>query len=77
MLSIKPKADYCQDKYITGIIRKDIPIRLMIEIWLGVVEAVINPSKLTELGLTPKDGFSAVISVMLEGLLTAEGRSKP
>jgi AcrR family transcriptional regulator len=60
-----------------GIIRKDIPIRLIIEIWLGVVEAVINPSKLTELRLTPKAGFSAVVSVMLEGLLTAEGRSKP
>ena len=60
-----------------GIIRKDIPMRLIIEIWLGVVEAVINPSKLTELGLTPKAGFSAVTSVILEGLMTAEGRSKP
>ncbi len=59
-----------------GIIRKDIPTRLMIEIWLGVVEAIMNPEKLTELGLTPKAGFSAVISVVLEGLLTAEGRSE-
>jgi AcrR family transcriptional regulator len=60
-----------------GIIRKDIPVRLMIEVWLGVVQAVMNPTKLTELDLTPKAGFSAVISVMLEGLLTVEGRSKP
>ena len=60
-----------------GIIRKDIPMRLIIEVWLGVVQAVMNPRKLTELDLTPKAGFSAVISVMLEGLLTAKGRSKP
>ena len=60
-----------------GIIRKDIPIRLIIEIWLGVVQAVMNPNKLTELDLTPKAGFSAVISVIMEGLMTAEGRSKP
>ena len=60
-----------------GIIRKDIPMRLIIEVWLGVVQAVMNPRKLTELDLTPKAGFSAVISVMLEGLLTSKGRSKP
>ncbi len=59
-----------------GIIRKDIPIRLMIEIWLGVVQAMMNPEKLIELGLTPKAGFSAIISVVLEGLMTPEGRSK-
>ena len=59
-----------------GIIRKDIPIRLIIETWLGVVEAIMNPEKLTELNLTPEEGFSAVISVILKGLMTAEGRSK-
>jgi AcrR family transcriptional regulator len=59
-----------------GIIRKDIPIRLIIETWLGVVEAIMNPEKLTELNLTPEEGFSAVISVILKGLMTAEGRAK-
>ena len=59
-----------------GIIRKDIPIRLMIEIWLGVVQTMMNPEKLIELDLTPKAGFSAIISVILEGLMTPEGRSK-
>lgn len=59
-----------------GIIRKDIPIRLIIETWLGVVEAIMNPEKLTELNLTPEEGFSTVISVILKGLMTAEGRAK-
>jgi len=59
-----------------GIIRKDIPIRLIIEIWLGVVQAIMNPEKLTELDLTPEQGFSAIISVILKGLMTAEGRAK-
>ncbi len=59
-----------------GIIRKDIPTRLIIEIWLGVVQSIMNPEKLTELDLTPKEGFSAIISVILKGLMTAEGRAK-
>ena len=59
-----------------GIIRKDIPTKLIIEIWLGVVQAIMNPGKLPELGLTPKAGFSAIISVIFEGLMTPEGRSK-
>src|SRR5215468_4730140 len=33
-----------------GIIRKDIPAKLMIEILLGATEAIVNPSKMAELG---------------------------
>ena len=58
-----------------GIIRKDIPTRLMIEMLVGVTEAIMNPPKMTELGLTPQSGYVSVVSVMLEGLLTEKGRS--
>lgn len=58
-----------------GIIRKDIPTRLMIEMLVGVTEAIMNPPKMAELGLTPKTGYLSVISVILEGLLTEKGRS--
>jgi AcrR family transcriptional regulator len=61
----------------SGIFRKDIPTRLMIEMLLGMTEAIVNPVKLAELGLTPRTGYSSVISVILEGLLTAKGRSIP
>lgn len=59
-----------------GIIRKDLPTRLMVEILVGATEAIMNPAKITELGLTPKSGYRSVISVILEGLLTEKGRSK-
>jgi hypothetical protein len=59
-----------------GIIRKDFSTRLMIEMLVGVTEAIVNPAKLGELGLTPRDGYLSVVTVMLEGLLTEKGRSK-
>jgi AcrR family transcriptional regulator len=58
-----------------GIIRKDIPIRLMIEMLVGVTESIMNPPKMAELGLTPKTGYVSVVTVMLEGLLTEKGRA--
>lgn len=58
-----------------GIIRKDIPTRLMIEMLVGVTEAIMNPPKMAELGLTPQIGYLSVVTVMLEGLLTEKGRS--
>ena len=59
-----------------GLIRSDTPVHLLIEILLGAVEAVINPPRLAELGLSPKCGFTAIVSVILEGALTPEGRRK-
>jgi AcrR family transcriptional regulator len=59
-----------------GIIRKDVPSKLMIEILLSVTEAIMNPPKMAELGLTPKTGFSAIITVVLEGVMTDAARSK-
>jgi AcrR family transcriptional regulator len=58
-----------------GIIRKDIPPRLIIEILLGATQAMLNPPKMAELNLTPKTGFSAIITVILQGALTDAGRS--
>jgi len=53
----------------TGMVRKDIPAKLIIEILLGAVQAIMNPPKIEALGLTPKSGFSAIITVVLEGAL--------
>jgi hypothetical protein len=46
----------------------------MIETLLGAVQAIMNPSKMTELGLTPAAGYAAIITVILEGVLTEKGR---
>src|SRR5262245_9624183 len=59
-----------------GLIRKDIPVHLIIEILLGAVEAIINPPRLAELELSVKSGITTIISVILEGALTQEGRMK-
>jgi AcrR family transcriptional regulator len=59
-----------------GLIRSDIAIPVLIEIFLGTVDAVMNPAKVTELDLTPSSAFSAIISVILEGVLTPRGRAK-
>jgi len=58
----------------TGMVRKDLPAKVMIEILLGAVQAIVNPAKVEELGLTPKTGFGSVITVVLEGVLTQKGR---
>jgi AcrR family transcriptional regulator len=59
-----------------GIIRKDMATRLMIEMLVGMTEAIVNPAKMAELGLTPESGYLSVVTVMLEGLLTEKGRAK-
>jgi TetR/AcrR family transcriptional regulator, cholesterol catabolism regulator len=59
-----------------GPIRRDIPAELMIEILIGAVNAIINPQRMAELGLTPKTGFAHIISVFLEGVLVRPRRRK-
>ena len=58
----------------TGMVRKDLPAELMIEILLAAVQAIVNPAKVEELGLTPKTGFASVVKVVLEGVITRKGR---
>ncbi len=59
-----------------GLIRKDIPLHVAIEILIGTTEAIVNPAKVMELELTPGKAFSAVIAVFLEGMITAKGRQR-
>ncbi len=59
-----------------GIIRRDVPTRMMIEILLSATEAIVNPAKMAELDLTPKTGFGTIITVILEGVLTEKGRAR-
>ncbi len=47
-----------------GVIRDDISVEMVVEIFLGAIQAIVNPQKLLELGLSPKEGFSAIITVV-------------
>src|SRR6476469_3152450 len=57
----------------TGMVRKDIPAKLMIEILLTMVQGIMNPPKMKELGMTPKEGFTGIIEIVLKGALTRKG----
>jgi AcrR family transcriptional regulator len=60
-----------------GMVRKDLPPRLAVEILLGAIQAIVNPAKLAELGQTPQDTVPAILSVVLDGILTPAGRKNP
>jgi AcrR family transcriptional regulator len=57
-----------------GMVRKDIPANLIIEILLAMVQAIMNPQKMEELGMMPKEGYTGILKVVLEGALTPKGR---
>jgi TetR/AcrR family transcriptional regulator, cholesterol catabolism regulator len=59
-----------------GMIRNDVPEKLMIEFLIGAADAVVNPQKLTELGLTARAAFTEIIILFLEGAMTEHGRMK-
>jgi hypothetical protein len=42
----------------------------------GAAQAIANPPRLAELGLSPKTAITAILSLILEGKLTPEGRRK-
>jgi len=57
-----------------GMVRKDVPAKLMIEILLAMVQAIMNPAKMEELEMMPKEGFAGILKIVLEGALTPKGR---
>jgi AcrR family transcriptional regulator len=60
----------------TGFIRKDIPVKLLNEIILGAARAVTRSPIADELDLTPKAIMSALMTVVLEGVLIRKGAQK-
>lgn len=57
-----------------GMIRRDISTDLIIEILLGATEALVNPEKLSQLGVSAKTCISSIITIFLEGTVTDKGR---
>ena len=57
-----------------GMVRKDVPARLIIEILLAMVQSIMNPPKMEELGMMPKEGYTGILKIVLEGALTPKGR---
>jgi AcrR family transcriptional regulator len=57
-----------------GMVRKDVPAKLIIEILLAMIQSIMNPAKMEELGMMPKEGFAGILKIVLEGALTPKGR---
>jgi len=57
-----------------GMVRKDVPTRLIIKILLAMVQSIMNPPKMEELGMVPKEGYAGILKIVLEGALTPKGR---
>jgi AcrR family transcriptional regulator len=58
----------------TGTVRKDVPPKLIVEILLAMVQAIMNPAKMEELRMMPREGFAGILKIVLEGTLTPKGR---
>jgi TetR/AcrR family transcriptional regulator, cholesterol catabolism regulator len=65
-----------QDGRKAGMIRRDIPATMMIEMLLGAVDSIVNPTKMGELGSTPKVAFYQIITIFLEGVVIKGGSGK-
>jgi AcrR family transcriptional regulator len=57
-----------------GMVRRDVPTKLIIEILLAMVQSIMNPQKMEELGMMPKEGYTGILKIVLEGALTSKGR---
>jgi len=57
-----------------GMVRKDVPARLIIEVLLATVQSIMNPAKMEELGMMPQEGYAGILKIVLEGALTSKGR---
>src|SRR5438094_3254352 len=53
-----------------GMVRKDVPAKLTIEILLAIVQAIMTPLKMEELGMTPKEGFAGILKIIPQGVMT-------
>jgi AcrR family transcriptional regulator len=58
-----------------GLIRKDIPVNLIIEILIGAANAIMNPEKLEGMGLTVQNAGLSVIRIILQGALTQKAKN--
>ena len=58
----------------SGMVRDDVPVKMIIEVLLAATSAIMNPAKLDDLKLTPRQGYSAILEIVLGGVLTNKGR---
>lgn len=58
-----------------GAIRRDIPKKIIVQIFLALAESIMTPEKMLELGITPRKGFDYIFAAVLGGIQTEGGHS--
>ena len=53
----------------TGVVRKDIPVKLVVEMVLSAVRSIVNPEKIVEMKMSPQAAISAIVAVILNGVV--------
>jgi len=59
-----------------GVIRKDLDVRFMTNLWLHVVSSMLTPQTMMDLNMTPKDFFEKLLSFLMTGILTEKARKR-
>lgn len=60
----------------SGLIRADLPPKLIMEVMLGLIQVILNPQKVTELNLTPQTALIQTLSIVLNGVFASERAPK-
>lgn len=60
----------------SGLIRADLPPKLILEVMLGLIQIILNPQKVTELNLTPQTALAQTLSIVLNGVFASERAPK-
>lgn len=55
-------------------IRRDVSIEVMLGMLGGAADAIVNPQKLEELGISPREAFGSIVTLFIEGVATEKGR---
>lgn len=56
-----------------GLIRKDVPLDIVVETLLAAAEALCTPAKFEETNRTPPETYAAILTIVLEGVLVKQG----
>ncbi len=59
-----------------GMLKKDFPLEMLLEMLVGAADAVVNPIRLSEMGLTVQEAYGMIVRTFLGGIATEKGRSK-
>jgi len=59
-----------------GAVRRDLPVKLLVEMLMGAVDAIVVPARIDELGITPRTALTQIVTVFLEGVLVRSPRKR-